>query len=72
MRNSFSTTITTKYLPVTNTRPTRVRASFRGWKATINWNYELDDFDNHMAAAVAVLKKAIEGGYMGVCMARPL
>ena len=62
MKNSHST-ITTKYLPATNTRSARVRASFRDWKFTIDWDYKVDMLDNHRAAAIAVLKIAEKGGH---------
>jgi hypothetical protein len=67
---------TTKYLGPTNSRGARVKATHctTGRSATLAWDYALDSFDNHAAAAEPVLGRYPEistatagGGYiMGV------
>ena len=57
MKKTFYTTITTKYLPATNTLGARVSASFRGWSATISWDDMVDDFENFKRAVGALAKK---------------
>lgn len=60
--------IVTKYLPATNTRGSRIKAT--GWAAsvTVNYDHRLGSIDNHQAAAQALCDKlnsaphAIEDG----------
>lgn len=47
--------ITTKYLPPTEHRPSRVSASCAGGKITIAWDHGLNTDENQDAAARALL-----------------
>lgn len=42
--------IITKYLPATNTRPSRIKATCERGSATIPLDHSLNDGDNHRAA----------------------
>lgn len=50
--------IITKYLPATNTRGSRVKATAAsGLSITIEWDYAIDIEENHTQAAKALCKK---------------
>lgn len=49
--------ITTKHLPATDTKGRRIKATCQGGNITIGWDYELDDRQNHWAAAMALINK---------------
>ena len=51
--------IKTKYLGPTNFRGSRVKAvtSYGGTSVTMSWDHALDAFDNHKAAAMALIEK---------------
>jgi len=46
--------ITTKFIPPTNHRPSRVKATAEAGSITVSWDYALNVTDNHKAAAVAL------------------
>lgn len=47
------TTVATRKIPATDTRPTRLQVSNgQGTTATYPWHHALDALDNHIAAAV--------------------
>ncbi len=51
-------TITTKFIPCTNTKGDRVKAKTTAGKSvTLGWNYALDVEGNHKAAAQALKNK---------------
>jgi len=56
--------IKTKYLGPTNHRGSRVKAvtSYGETSVTMSWNHALDSFDNHKAAALALISKLDWGG----------
>lgn len=56
--------IKTKYLGPTNHRGARVKAvsSYGETSVTMPWDHALDSFDNHQAAAMALLSKVKWGG----------
>jgi len=49
--------IQTKFLPPTNTRPSRVKATADAGSVTVSWDYALNVTDNHKAAAVALARR---------------
>lgn len=50
--------ITTKHLQATDTKGRRIKAtSAGGMSVIIPWDYELDDRQNHWAAAMALINK---------------
>lgn len=49
--------IVTKYIPATNTKPSRIKAECRRGKLIVSYNYDLDDVDNHREAAKALQAK---------------
>jgi hypothetical protein len=49
--------IETKYLPVTNTRPSRIKASCDASSIIVAWDYSLDIEENHINAASKLCKK---------------
>ena len=54
-------TISTKFLGPTNTRGSRVKATYkrdneRTWNATTHWNHAIDSEQNHFRAAQELLK----------------
>jgi hypothetical protein len=49
--------ITTKFIPATNTRGSRVKASAQTGSITLDWDYRLGTEDNHKAAALALVNK---------------
>lgn len=59
--------ITTKYLPYTNSRPSRIKAEAFARSLTIPYDHSLSTDKNHEAAAVALIEKLGWGGiwYVG-------
>ncbi len=53
--------VTTKYMPATNTRGSRVKASAQGKSVSLPYAHELDIDGNHEKAAVA-LAWSLTGG----------
>ena len=52
------TAITTKYLPYTNYRSPRIKAtSSSGKSVTVSWDHGLNADENHAAAAIALCNK---------------
>lgn len=49
--------ITTKYIPMTNTRQSRVKATSQAGSVIVRWNYDLNVEENHRAAALALAAK---------------
>lgn len=50
--------IVTKYLGPTNTKGSRVKATAGGGASVLlSWDYELNEADNHAAAAIALIEK---------------
>lgn len=49
--------ITTKFIPASNTRGDRVKASYAGKSITTGWDYALDTVENHKEAAQALERK---------------
>lgn len=49
--------ITTKYLPATNHRGERVKATAQAGSVTVSWDYDLNTEANHKAAAQALADK---------------
>ena len=47
--------ITTRYLGPTNTRGARVKATCEAGTHTVSWDYALSSFENHAAAARALV-----------------
>jgi hypothetical protein len=59
--------ITTKYLPYTNTKPSRVKATTSsGISLTMSYDHELSADGNHTAVAKALVEKL---GWQGVWVA---
>lgn len=56
--------IKTKYLGPTNHRGSRVKAvtSYGETSVTMSWDHALDSFENHKAAALALISKLNWGG----------
>lgn len=52
--------ITTKQVPATDTRGTRLRATSRGLQRTVAYDYALSPLDNHANAAAALLSEAFD------------
>src|SRR5262250_1307976 len=58
--------ITTKYLPATNTRGGRIKATAQAGSITIEWDHRLNLERNHAAAAKALARKlGWTGRWMG-------
>lgn len=58
--------IVTKYIPPTNTRCSRIKASAWVGSVTISWDYSLDVEENHLAAAKALADKySWRGNFVG-------
>jgi hypothetical protein len=56
--------IITKYLPATNTRSSRIKASCAAHSITVAYDHTLDVEDNHKAACLALqIKMADIGGH---------
>ena len=51
--------IVTKYLPATNTKPSRIKAQCERGSLTVSWSYEGRDEDEHANAAKALCAKFI-------------
>jgi hypothetical protein len=49
--------IQTKYLPATNTRGNRIKATCATWSITIDWPYGLDNDECFERAAKALMQK---------------
>jgi hypothetical protein len=49
--------ITTRYLPPTNFRGSRVKAQCEAGSLTISWSYDLDPDANHDAACAELVKR---------------
>ena len=49
--------ITTKYLPATNTRGARIKASSDGLSATVSYPFELSDQHAHFEAVKELVRK---------------
>jgi hypothetical protein len=49
--------ITTKFIPVTNTKGSRVSAKCEAGRIILSWDHALNSEDNHKAAAMALIKK---------------
>lgn len=49
--------ITVKYLPVTNTKPSRFKAIAAAGSVTLSYDYAMNASDNARAAAVALANK---------------
>jgi len=49
--------ITTKHLAPTNTRGARIKATAKGWSATISYRYELSDEALHFEAVKELVIK---------------
>lgn len=49
--------IVTKFIPATNTRGSRVKASAQAGSVTLGWDHRLDPAGNHKAAAIALVRK---------------
>lgn len=47
--------ITTKFIPCTNTKGSRVKAAAQAGSVTLSWDHGIDN--NHKAAAMALVKK---------------
>jgi len=71
--------IVTKYLPLTNTKPSRVKAISENGSITLSWDNALNSTGNHSAAAKALAEKfgwsgawyagsINSGGYVFVCV----
>lgn len=54
--------ITTKFLPATNTRGSRIRASAQDGSVTVGYNHALGSDPNHDEAAKALIAKLGWGG----------
>ena len=57
--NSFRDTITTKYLPTTNTKCERIKATCQRGSVTVSWDYSLNQFGNHAAAVTKLTDQFI-------------
>jgi hypothetical protein len=57
--------IQTKYLPMTNTRGSRVKARCGAGTVTVNWDYALSVQENHLLACKTLLAKVgwTDGAY---------
>jgi hypothetical protein len=71
--------ITTKFLPVTNTRPSRVKATADAGSVTLSWDHGVNIDENHARAAKALADKfgwrgawyqgaLHDGGFCFVCV----
>lgn len=49
--------IMTKHIQATDVKGRRVKAFCQGGSVTVGWDYELDDRQNHWAAALALINK---------------
>jgi hypothetical protein len=49
--------ITTKFLPPTNVRGSRVKATAQAGSVTLHWDHALNPEGNHRAAAMAFVRK---------------
>ena len=49
--------ITTKFIPCTDTRGSRVKATAQAGSVTLGWDHSKNPADNHKAAAMALVKK---------------
>jgi hypothetical protein len=49
--------ITTKFIPCTNTRGSRVKATAQAGSVTLSWDHARSPSGNHQAAAVALVDK---------------
>lgn len=56
MQKAFYQAIHTKFFPPTNTKGSRIRASYAGGSRVYNWDYSYDVNENHAAAARALQK----------------
>lgn len=59
----FRQAIQTRFLPVTNTKPSRVTAWAQAGRVTLSWDHALNGDENHAAAAKAL---ADQKGWKGV------
>ena len=49
--------IQTKYLPCTNSKGSRIKATCAAGSVTVNWNYSSDTKLNHVTAALTLCNK---------------
>ena len=49
--------ITTKFIPATDTKGSRVKATAQTGSVTLGWDHSLNPADNHKAAAMALVDK---------------
>jgi hypothetical protein len=49
--------IVTKFIPVTNTRGSRISAKCEAGRIVLSWDHALNPEENHKAAAMALIKK---------------
>lgn len=62
----FRQAIQTRFLPVTNTRPSRVTAWAQAGRVTLSWDHALNADQNHAKAAAALAAKfGWKGTYHG-------
>ena len=58
--------IQTKYLPATNTKPSRIKAWCEAGSVTIDYPYEYDESGAHLYAALSLQNKLVwNGPYYG-------
>lgn len=63
--------ITTKYLPVTNRKPSRVKATAEAGTITLEWDHAYNTDGNHIRAAKALAEKfKWKGLYFGGALPR--
>lgn len=66
MQKVFYQAIHTKFVPPTNTKPSRIKASYAGGSITVSWDYGLEQSENHAAAAKKLQDKLNwSGSYVG-------
>lgn len=62
--------ITTKVLPPTDTKGTRIKAkAASGLSVTLSWNYEWDELDNARCAVRELIRKKGNDGWHGTWLA---
>ena len=56
-KTAFFHAIQTEYFELTKHRPSRVKATAVGGSVTVLYNHDLDSYNNHHAAALALADK---------------
>ena len=57
VKTSYVQTIVTEFIPCTNTRPSRVKATAEAGSVVVSWDHALNVDENHARACEALIEK---------------